>query len=79
MSGTGNDTGKRRRVAERRRRVTLPALASAKTEQVGVSFAGRSDAFDNDRRRHSAGGAHGYQATFEVPPLQFVENGPDQD
>ena len=38
-----------------------------------------SDAFDDDRRGHAAGGTHGNQGPLELAPLQFIEHGADQN
>src|SRR5438067_10512288 len=38
-----------------------------------------SDPLDDDGRRHAAGNAHRHQPAPEITPLQFVEDGADQD
>ena len=38
-----------------------------------------SDALDNDRRRHAAGGAHRHQAALEIAPLKLIQHGANQD
>src|ERR1700674_1877567 len=38
-----------------------------------------SNPLDDDRRRHSAGGAHRHQTTAQVAPLELIEHRADQD
>src|SRR5829696_3020342 len=38
-----------------------------------------SNALDDDRRGHTAGGAHRHQPSLEVAPFQFVQHRADQD
>src|SRR6266403_1890793 len=59
----------------RRRTATWP-MSSYLTEGSDILF---SNPLDDDRRRHSAGGAHRHQTTAQVAPLELIEHRADQD